>query len=100
VLVKIQLYKKLLTHNSFAVSSRSLLHFSTKSKNEESKKEIDKNKEEFLQWFVGFSDAAAVVGVNSGTLSRHLVVEALEGHLVELKGNKVKRIPVYYPKAT
>lgn len=44
------------------------------------------------------SDAAVAIGVDSGTLSRHLDVEALEGRLVILKGNKVKRIAVYSPK--
>jgi len=44
------------------------------------------------------SDAAVTVGVNSGTLSRHLDVERLEGHQVILKGNKIKRIPVYTRK--
>lgn len=63
MLVKAQLYKKLLTYNSFA-SSSSLLHSSTEFKNEESRKEINKNTEDFLQWFVGFSDAESNFIIN------------------------------------
>ena len=46
------------------------------------------------------SEAAVAIGVDSGTLSRHLEVENLKGRPIELKGNKVIRLPIYKAKIT
>ena len=46
------------------------------------------------------NEAAEILGVEFRTVKRHLESEDLysKEHYAEIKGNKVRRIPVFYPQ--
>jgi len=58
--------------------------------------EIVKNSGETV-WASTLNDGADILDVDFRTVRRHLESQDLMGHYTEIKGHRVRRIPVFYP---